>query len=229
MSVQFPVDDKIGYAVGYHFWSTDGIILKTTDGGSTWSDLTPGTLPELYSVHFPVSDKTGYIAGAYGTILKTTNGGATWESLSSGTNLWLFSVQFPVDTQTGYSVGGSYPNSCTILKTTNGGTTWANQISGTNYTLFSVNFPVDVQTGWVVGALGTILKTTDGGGTRVEEEKGQTTRIGDYGVRATPNPFTTLARIPGHEAERFALYDIAGRRVGTYKGERIGMDLRPGV
>ena len=48
-------------------------------------------------------------------------------------------------------------------------------------------------------------------------------------LRITPNPFTSFATLPGHETERFALYDIAGRKVGTYKGERIGMDLRPGV
>ncbi len=49
------------------------------------------------------------------------------------------------------------------------------------------------------------------------------------GFKAVPNPFVSFTMIPGHEAERFALYDITGRRVGTYKGERIGMDLRPGV
>ena len=48
-------------------------------------------------------------------------------------------------------------------------------------------------------------------------------------VMATPNPFISFTKILGHEAERFALYDISGRRVGTYKGERIGGDLRPGV
>ncbi len=44
-----------------------------------------------------------------------------------------------------------------------------------------------------------------------------------------PNPFTSFAAIPGHSSERFALYDIAGRKVGTYKGDRIGEGLSPGV
>jgi len=46
---------------------------------------------------------------------------------------------------------------------------------------------------------------------------------------ATPNPFVSFARVPGHEAERFALYDVSGRQVGTYKGDRIGEGLAPGV
>jgi hypothetical protein len=44
-----------------------------------------------------------------------------------------------------------------------------------------------------------------------------------------PNPFTSFAKIPGHSTERFALYDISGRRVGTYKGDRIGEGLAAGV
>jgi len=64
----------------------------------------------------------------------------------------------------------------------------------------------------------------------VEEERGQGDReTRGQGVTAKPNPFTSFATLPGHEAERFAVYDIAGRRVGTYKGERIGEGLGPGV
>jgi hypothetical protein len=49
------------------------------------------------------------------------------------------------------------------------------------------------------------------------------------GFKASPNPFCSSARIPGHEAERFALYDVSGRQVGTCQGGRIGADLAPGV
>ena len=48
-------------------------------------------------------------------------------------------------------------------------------------------------------------------------------------IKAIPNPFTSYATIPGHEGEHFALYDIAGRMVGTYKGSQVGRDLRAGV
>jgi hypothetical protein len=39
----------------------------------------------------------------------------------------------------------------------------------------------------------------------------------------------TLWRVPGHSSDRFFLYDVSGRRVGTYKGDRIGEGLRAGV
>lgn len=48
-------------------------------------------------------------------------------------------------------------------------------------------------------------------------------------LKAKPNPFVSFARVPGHENERFALYDVSGRRVGTYQGDRIGEGLAPGV
>jgi parallel beta-helix repeat protein len=52
-------------------------------------------------------------------------------------------------------------------------------------------------------------------------------RLSPY--RACPNPFTSFATLPGHEAERFSLYDISGRKVGTYKGDRVGEGLSAGV
>ena len=44
-----------------------------------------------------------------------------------------------------------------------------------------------------------------------------------------PNPFASFARVHGREGENFELYDISGRRIGTYRGNRIGHDLGPGV
>jgi hypothetical protein len=44
-----------------------------------------------------------------------------------------------------------------------------------------------------------------------------------------PNPFTSYTSVPSHSSERFALYDISGRKVGTYKGDRIGEGLSAGV
>jgi hypothetical protein len=48
-------------------------------------------------------------------------------------------------------------------------------------------------------------------------------------LKVSSNPFASFARVPGHSTDRFALYDISGRRVGTYRGDRIGEGLRAGV
>jgi len=44
-----------------------------------------------------------------------------------------------------------------------------------------------------------------------------------------PNPFVSFTSVPGHSSERFALYDVSGRKVGICQGDRIGEGLLPGV
>jgi len=102
------------------------------------------------------------------------------------------------------------------------------QSSGTTNTLRSVYFPMDAQTGYAVGDSGIILKTTDGG-VGVEEKAEVRGKRLEVRLKATPNPFTYFTTLPKHEAELFNLYDISGRKVGVYKGDRIGEGLRPGV
>jgi hypothetical protein len=48
-------------------------------------------------------------------------------------------------------------------------------------------------------------------------------------VSVRPNPFISFATVPCHSSERFALYDISGRKVGVWKGDRIGEGLPAGV
>jgi hypothetical protein len=48
-------------------------------------------------------------------------------------------------------------------------------------------------------------------------------------LSVAPNPFVSFATIPGHERESFSLYDVSGRKVGVYKGDRIGSGLSAGI
>jgi len=48
-------------------------------------------------------------------------------------------------------------------------------------------------------------------------------------LRVKPLPFTAFTTIQGHEKERFAIFDITGRCVGIYPGNRVGKDEVPGV
>jgi len=222
-SVDFPADALTGYAVG-----DSGTVRKTTDGGATWFARDPGPNYDFYSVHFPVDAQTGYTVGWDGITYKTTNGGTDWVSQNPSVEVDLHSVYFPVDAFTGYAVGWPVqPNN--IVKTTDGGAYWDTLTSGTNLNLNSVHFPGNVMTGYAVGDSGTILKTTDGGGVGVENGRDQGLGIRDQAYRAFPNPFTSYATLPGHEGERFTLYYISGRKVGTYRGDRIGEGLAPGV
>ncbi|MCH6551604.1 MAG: hypothetical protein IH804_06280, partial [Planctomycetes bacterium] len=109
------VDNLTGYAVG-----NNGIIIKTTDGGATWTDVQDlGYTNTLYGVHFPVDTQTGYVVGASTRILKTGNGGSTWTPITSPISQHLRGVYF-LDNQIGFVAGGGGK----IIMTTNGGTDW---------------------------------------------------------------------------------------------------------
>jgi photosystem II stability/assembly factor-like uncharacterized protein len=150
LGVFFP-EDMIGFAVG-----KNGTILKTINGGESWTGLPSGTVNYLSKTYFIDAD-TGYIVGTNGTILKTTNGGSNWIHLTSGTTNTLYTVFFP-SAYAGYAVGANG----TILNTINRGTDWTTQSSGTTESLITVFFP-DEDTGYIVGTHGTILKTMNGG------------------------------------------------------------------
>jgi hypothetical protein len=61
--------------------------------------------------------------------------------------------------------------------------------------------------------------------TGIEEQTGNVAKAG----LVWPNPFIGYGRVPGHELEHFALYNITGQRVGIFRGDRIAEGLAPGV
>jgi len=63
----------------------------------------------------------------------------------------------------------------------------------------------------------------------IEENSSFVSRSPSSLIRPIPNPFVSFAIVPGHSTDRFALFDISGRRVGTYRGDRIGEGLQAGV
>ena len=112
-------DANTGYAVGAEGSSNTGIILKTIDGGITWSEN------NIYwfgpcSIFFTSPDY-GYILGSDGyygnaAIIKTEDGGNTWASPYALSSNGLSSVYFS-DNNNGFIVG----NNGSILYTKNGG------------------------------------------------------------------------------------------------------------
>ncbi len=150
MSVYFNDSDH-GWAAGY-----GGAIIRTTDGGANWEEVTKASEEDLEDTWF-ADNMNGWVVGDNGIILHTDNGGVSWNIQLSGINEILHSIHF-IDENTGWAVG----DGGTILKTTNGGQDWFEQISGKTSELNSVFF-IDASTGWIAGSDHTLLKTIDGG------------------------------------------------------------------
>src|SRR6516164_5572664 len=95
-----------------------GIILRTEDGGVTWSLRASGTTRTLRAISFGDAN-TGFAVGAAGTILRTDDGGETWGAQTTGSSNLLNGVSF-VNPSVGTAVG----ERGTILRTEDGGATW---------------------------------------------------------------------------------------------------------
>jgi len=142
-----------------------GTILRTTNGGDTWVQVSSGITSGLGSVVLRASG-VGYALGSSGRMLKTKDFGATWASLSRATTKDLRSASF-VSSKKGWVVGAGG----LILKTTNGGGSWVRQTSHTAQALAGVDF-VDGLHGWAVGGKGAIVRTNDGGKTWAGQRSG---------------------------------------------------------
>jgi hypothetical protein len=228
-------------------------LIKTNASGDTlWSRTYGGTnWDKGYSVQ-QTSDG-GYIiggftssfgAGSYDVYLIKTNatGDTLWTRTYGGTgDDGGYSVQQTQDG--GYIVAGwnnSFGNGAQVylVKTdASGDTLWTRNYGGTDYD-YGRSVQQTTDGGYVIAgqtnsfgnSTQVYLVKTDANGnvgveTPVRQLDGSTVRQ----LKATPNPFTSFATLPGHEGERFSLYDVSGRRVGTYRGDRVGEGLAPGV
>jgi photosystem II stability/assembly factor-like uncharacterized protein len=79
-----PSNAQVAYATfsGYRGGSQKAYVLKSTDGGATWSDIS-GNLPTAPVNDIVVSGGTLYVATDVG-VYSTTDGGATWRTLGKG-------------------------------------------------------------------------------------------------------------------------------------------------
>ena len=163
------VNTSLGFAVG-----DNGVILKTTNGGTNWSSVSSSVTKNLNSIFFS-SSLTGYIAGDDSTVLKTTDGGNNWTVKTSGTNAALLNSISFVDDNTGVAVG----DNGLIIRTVDGGSNWSVIPSPTVFILHAVQF-TSATIGYVIGANGTVLKTTDAGQNWIPENPFTTKSL--YGI-----------------------------------------------
>ncbi|HEX2787148.1 MAG TPA: YCF48-related protein [Ignavibacteria bacterium] len=137
-SVYF-VNPNTGYAVGH-----TGRVLKTIDGGATWTVSTlidNSEISNLFCVHF-FNENTGIVGSR--KIFRTTNGGSTWGAVYTLNPEDTVHAVFFYNNEVGYAA----VNFGRILKTINGGSTWTEQ--GLEDDHYAVYFP-SLDTGYVVG------------------------------------------------------------------------------
>lgn len=98
--------------------STTGRLLKSTDFGATWSNVTPAQISSSVYGMFVMNATTYYVASGVNGILITTDSGANWTVQQAVGNI-VYDVKF-IDASTGFAVDSKG----IVYKTTDGGTNW---------------------------------------------------------------------------------------------------------
>jgi hypothetical protein len=141
----YMLDQTVGWAVG------DGVILKTTNQGVTWSATSfPGVNFQAISSSF----NSAIIAvGNGGVIYRSINFGETWTLRDAGTTSNLNDVLV-----SGFEVTAVGDNG-TICRSTDAGSTWTSSTFGTSNLLGVSSSQFGM---FAVGVGGTILKLVSG-------------------------------------------------------------------
>lgn len=118
--IQF-VNGNVGYASS-GFYNKYSTVIKTIDGGNTWTKTNVKPLMTGGGMWFLNANK-GFYACAdslynKSVIIRTLNGGATWDTVYVA-NGWISYFHFP-DSLHGFAT----VNNGTVLKTTDGGLNW---------------------------------------------------------------------------------------------------------
>jgi len=157
-----PGQNDVGYAGGMQYtYNAEGVVIKTTDGGDTWTEIVGGTGTDgIEAVCFTSAD-TGFIAGWNDYFAKTTDGGTSWTTMSVGSGNWYFvDIEF-WDADNGIAVAKLSAGGTGIYVTDDAGDTWTTA-SGINQEVEDAAY-ASATTLYAVGPDEKISKSTDGG------------------------------------------------------------------
>ncbi len=159
-----PGQDQIAYAAGSQYTvDSEGIIIKTVDGGETWETIYPlsGTVHSFTRIEF-VSPLKGFVVGWGNTFMMTEDGGATWVDIAAGTDIYYYSGLNFYDENNGFAMGLNLSNGLDSYITNDGGITWNLGTNTTNMAEFASAY-ADEDTLFTVGKDQVISKSEDGG------------------------------------------------------------------
>lgn len=207
--------------------ATRGKMFRTTDGGTTWSNIT-GTLPDRYMIDIavhPMNENIAYVTcSGFGSshLWKTTNGGSSWLDVGAGlpdvpTSAVAIDPDLPNIIYAGNDLG--------VYVSFDEGSSW----NGFSEGLFDAVLVMDLS----ISPVNRVIRAvTHGNGVferamintpSVVEEKGSTVPNAFVLSQNYPNPFNPLTvirfRIPVSSHVTLSIFDGAGKEVAVLVNE----------
>jgi hypothetical protein len=215
-----------------------GSVMKTSNGGLTWTVLNTGTTDELTGIKF-TDTLNGWTISEKGRIFHTNNGGESWSLQYADPDTSYFTSLTFTSPLHGCVIGGGFQGgSARALTTWDGGASWEKVESGNSENIHSLYINGGEQC-WSVGGNGCILTYSSIFNgiplPSVIQPENQ--------ITVTPNPFRDRTVIsytltePQHVV--LALYSVTGSKIQTLVNETQksgshavlldGTLLKPGV
>lgn len=167
------VSDSISWTSGQ-----DGVVLRTTDGGSSWS-LVPLPVTHWINTLTAVDANIAFVATSFmgaehfeAKLWKTTNGGISWivkENITTtaGDVPRIIGIHM-FDATNGYYIGNPIGVKWVLKKTTDGGETWVDAATLYRDPIYEHGYDNSMMWynktyGWFSGISSIIYRTSDGG------------------------------------------------------------------
>lgn len=150
------LDQDNGYVCG-----GGGLIMKTTDGGISWTKQVSNTTAVLYDIEF-LDINNGIAVGSTGVLTKTTDGGTTWISGTVG-SITPTCYHVTVVNSSIVLVGTGSATPGRFLKSTDFGATFTSIVpTGISANVLGI-YDMSATKYYVTSATGAVSVTTNGG------------------------------------------------------------------
>jgi len=196
-----------------------GTVLRTADGGATWTKL---TVPDAAALDFrdvdAVSDSTAYLLsigkGAASRIFKTTDAGAHWQTQFTNEDPGAFYDAMTFwDARRGLAISDSVNGSFVILTTRDGGATWTRVPAG--------GLPPALPNEGAFAGSGTNIAVAAGGHAWIGTGAAARSRV----LRTADGGATwAIAETPLNASESAGIFSVAFRN--PREGMTVGGDYR---
>jgi len=198
------VDENVGFVSGTD--SQGAVILKTLNGGITWTKIYGGNIPDEYVWKMQILDNMMFcsiesVAPNTGKLLKSADGGLTWET-KNFPDVDVQAVGFV--SQTKGWMGGHHTG---FYETNDGGNTWTELgIGGSLNRIFFLSKTLAYASG------NNIYKMTTTGLSTVESNDRS---VKELKVEVAPNPVNDVLKLKIHYEHSdhvlVGLYDASGK------------------
>jgi photosystem II stability/assembly factor-like uncharacterized protein len=172
---RYPIPEKYFYTVEFldsltGWMGGAGVLVKTTDGGETWSDASVDST--MYS-NFPIRNlkffSRNYAFGVGGAmditavVWKTTNRGERWSV--TGISSEPLNDLYYIDSLNIVCIGGDFEYGADLVSTTNGGEDWEYRYLAIFGEGRAISFRTRAEAWVALGFTGTYMYTLDSGRT----------------------------------------------------------------